>query len=373
MMKATPTLTLLLAAASLSLPACHKHDEHPHHEHQKIVTTSPLAKDVTITQQYVCLINSQKHIEVCAMEGGRLEEVPVKEGQVVKEKDLLFKILPVLYQTKLDAEKARVQSAQLKYNQTLKLFNEKVVSQQDVLLHAAELAEAMANQAKAEAEVGFTEVRAPFPGIVDRQERQLGSVIKEGEVLTSLSDNRVMWVRFNVPEKRYFEYMTAWGNNKKGSQIELTGAQIDLMLADGTMFKHSAGQLVTVEGKFNRETGNISFRADFPNPEGLLRQGQTGTIMIRRKLKDAVVIPQRATFEILDKRYVWVVGTDHKVHQREIAVEYELDDVFVLKSGVGVDDRIVFEGVRQVHENDEVECVHCKPETALANQKFPAE
>jgi len=372
-MKATPTLTLGLALVSLSLPACHKHDEHSHHEHQTIVATSPLAKDVTITQQYVCLINSQKHIEVCAMEGGRLEEVPVKEGQVVKEGDLLFKLLPVLYQSKLDAEKAKVQAAQLKYNQTLKLFNEKVVSQQDVLLHGAELAEAVANQAKAEAEVGFTEVRAAFPGIVDRQEKQLGSVIKEGEILTSLSDNRVMWVRFNVPEKRYFEYMTLWGKNKKGSQIELADAQIELMLADGSMFKNSAGKLVTVEGKFNRETGNISFRADFPNPEGLLRQGQTGTILIKRKLKDAIVIPQRATFEILDKRYVWVVGKDHKVHQRAIAVEHEMDDIFVIKSGIDVNDRIVFEGVRQVHENDEVECEYCKPETALSNQKFPAE
>jgi len=248
-----------------------------------------------------------------------------------------------------------------------------VVSEQEVQIIAAELAEATANRSKAETEVNWTEIRAAFDGIVDRQEKQLGSVIKEGEILTNLSDNRVMWVRFNVPEKRYFEFMALWGHNKKGPQIELDDATIELLLASGSKFKHSPGKLVTIEGKFNRETGNISMRADFPNPEGLLRHGQTGTILIHRKLKNALVIPQRATFEILDKRYVYVIGEDEVVHQRLITIEQEMDDIFVVKSGLEESDKIVLEGTRQVHDGEKSEYEFRKSVDALKNQKNHAE
>ena len=94
-----------------------------HQEHQKIVVTSPKAKDVTITQQYVCQIHSQRHIEVRALESGYLEEIPVKEGQAVKKGDVMFKIVPILYQAKLDAEMAEAKLAELEFNNTKKLFD----------------------------------------------------------------------------------------------------------------------------------------------------------------------------------------------------------------------------------------------------------
>ena len=96
------------------------------------------------------------------------------------------------------------------------------------------------------------------------------------------------------------------------------------MLANGSKFQQ-IGKIGAIEAKFNNETGNIPFRADFPNPDRLLRHGQTGTVLINRTLKNAIVIPQRATFEILDKRYVYVVDKDDVVHQREIVIQNELD------------------------------------------------
>ena len=93
------------------------------------------------------------------------------------------------------------------------------------------------------------------------------------------------------------------------------------------------GKLGTIDADFNNQTGNIPFRADFPNPDRLLRHGQTGTVVIRRVLNDAIVIPQRATFEVLDKRYVYVVDKDDVVHQREIVIQNELEDLFVVKQG----------------------------------------
>ena len=130
-MKVSPILAIILALISLSLPACNMHEEE-HHEAHKIVATSPQSKAVTLTQQYVCQIHSQRHIKVRALEMGYLEAIPVKEGQQVKEGDLLFKVRPILYQAKLDAEKAEAKLAQLEFNYTKKLFEDKVVSQNEV-------------------------------------------------------------------------------------------------------------------------------------------------------------------------------------------------------------------------------------------------
>lgn len=365
MAKISRVLAFIVAMISLSLPACQRLEGQPPSEHAKIVVTSPLAKDVIITQQYVCQIHSQRNIKVCALANGYLDEVHVNEGQAVKKGDLMFKILPTFYQARLDAEQAEAKLAELELKNTERLLKDNVVSPNEVALFEAKLAKAQAKAKLAQAELSFTSVRAPFDGIVDRQHQQLGSLIKEGEVLTTLSDNSVMWVYFNVPESRYLEDMTAPGQHKEDRKIEL-------VLANGSRFQEPAISL-RIEAQFNNETGNISYRADFPNPYGLLRHGQTGNVLIHRTMKNAVVIPQRATFEILDKRYVYVVGEDDMVHQREIVVQNELDDIFVIKSGLEVTDKIVLEGVRQVRDDEKVEYEFRKPEDALKNLKHHAE
>lgn len=329
------------------------------------MVTSPQAKDVIVTQQYVCQIHSQRHINIRALENGYLEEIPVKEGQAVKKGDVMFKVVPTLYQAKLDAELAEAQLAQLEFNNTKKLFEDKVVSIQEVALQQARLDKAKAKAKLAAAELNFATIRAPFDGIVDRLQEQHGSLIKEGDILTTLSDNSLMWVYFNVPEARYLDYMTGVDQNKESRQIEL-------VLANGSKFQQT-GKIGAIEAKFNNETGTIPFRADIPNPRRLLRHGQTGNVLIRRTLNNAIVIPQRATFEILDKRYVYLVDTDDVVHQREIVIQHEMDDIFVIKEGLGVNDRIVLEGVRQVRDGEKVEYEFRKPEEALANQKNHAE
>jgi len=368
-------MTAFVVGRLQSLFHKHKEEEEAQQELQKLVVTSPKAKSVIITQQYVCQIRSQRYIEIRALENGYLEAIPVKEGQAVKTGEVMFKVRPILYQAKLDAEVAEAQLAQLEFNNTKKLFEDKnkVVSQNEVALFQAKLAKAEAKKKLAEAELNFATVRAPFDGIVDRLHEQQGSLIKEGDILTTLSDNSVMWVYFNVREARYLEYMAGAGKVNQNQQLKLLDSRIELVLADGSKFNQSAGDTVTIEGKFNNETGNIPFRADFPNPDRLLRHGQTGNILIHQTLKNAIVIPQRATFEILDKRYVYVVGEDHVVHQRPITIEYEMDDIFIIKSGIGVNDKIVLEGVRQVHEGQTVKYEFRKPEEALANQKNHAE
>jgi membrane fusion protein (multidrug efflux system) len=323
----------------------------------KVVATGPQVRDVVVTQRYPCQIRSQRHITVRAWQSGYLETVPVKEGQAVKKGDVLFKVSPNLYQAKLDAQLAEVKVAQIELENTRKLFNQKKVAEQQVALFEARLKRAQAVAKLAEAELNFATVRAPFDGLVGPLKQQEGSFVKEGDVLTTLSDNSVMWVYFHVPEGRYLEYVARPGKDKEG--------KIELVLADESKFKQ-AGKIGAIEADFKNETGNIPFRADFPNPRGVLRHGMTGSVLIHRTLKNATVIPQRATFEVLDRRYVYVVGKDGVVHQREIVVQTEVDDIFVLKKGLELTDKIVLEGVRLIHDGDKVEYEFRKPEESRA-------
>jgi membrane fusion protein, multidrug efflux system len=284
----------------------------------------------------------------------------------------LFEIRPVLYKARWEAEVAERDLAQLELDYTKTLAAKKGVSQKEVQLYKAKLAKAQAKADLAKAELDFTQVTAPFDGIIDRLKTQQGSLVKEGDILTTLSDNKVMWVYFNVTEKRYLEYMAELGPNKLSLDVVL-------MLANHSKFPHlgkidPAQNIGAIEANFNNETGNIAFRADFPNPDRLLRHGQTGTVIINRPLKGAIVIPQRATFENLAKRYVYVVDKDDVVHQREIVIDHELEDIYVIEKGIlDVGDKIILEGIRQVREGEKVEYEFRDPVEVMANQKNHAE
>jgi membrane fusion protein (multidrug efflux system) len=359
---------IVLSLMALSLSACNRQTEEVEHEAHKILSTCPQVMPVTITQQYVCRIHSKRHIKIRALETGYLEEIPVKEGQEVKKDELLFSVVPVLYQARAEAEIAEANVAQMEFNYTKKLFEDNVVSKNEVALHQAKLSKAQAKAKLAVAELEFAKVKSPFDGIIDRLQHQQGSLVQEGEILTTLSDNSVMWVYFNVREARYLEYMADMKANRDDMRIEL-------VLANGETFEHAGeiGKISAVEADFNIETGNIPFRVDFPNPDRLLRHGQTGTILIHRVLNDAVVIPQRATFEVLDKQYVFVVDKDDVAHQREIVVQNVLEDLYVIKDGVGQEDKIVLEGIRQVRDGDKVEYEDRPADQVAANLKYHAE
>jgi membrane fusion protein (multidrug efflux system) len=417
-MKVLPILAVLLALIPLFLSGCQARvadGEQPHHEHpeqegheehpkHRVIVTSPKVKDVVLTQEYVCQIHSRQHIEVRALVGGYLQEINIREGQRVKKGYVMFKILPVLYEAELNAREAELQAAKIKLIQSKQLYQKNFVSQVDVALKTAEVANAEAQMKLAQARLKFTDVKAPFDGIVDHQYEQLGSLIEEGDVLTTLSDNSVMWVYFNVPEAQYLEYMADLKKEQGQDQVQDDGLdgreavagndvdydgdaggindphgylgpvhkEIDLVLASGNKFPH-AGKIGAIEAQFNNMTGNIHFRADFPNPEGLLRHGQSGTLLIHRTLKNATVIPRRATFEVLDRRYVYVVGKDDVVHPRELVVQNELDDIYVIKKGLEAGDKFVLEGVRHLRDGDKVEYEFLKPEASPGPRKVDEE
>lgn len=319
------TLVILKMAVILLITSCNK--EQKHEEHETFIVTSPIKKDTSSNSAYVCQIHAIQHIEVRALEKGYLQACYVDEGQMVKKGQLMFQILPSLYKAEAKKSAAEVQFAEIEYLNTKSLADSNIVSPNELALAQAKYDKAKAELELANVHLGFTQIKAPFDGIVGRFHVRIGSLLDEGDLLTELSDNRQSWIYFNVPEAEYLNYST---------KIDKDNLQkVSLLMANSQLFPHQ-GVIETIESDFNNETGNIAFRATFPNPDGLLRHGGTGNILVPTTHKDALIIPQKCTFEILDKKYVFVVGKDGVVTSREIEIAQELPHIYLIASGISV-------------------------------------
>lgn len=332
---------------NLSLFVSCTHPTHEQHEETRFKVTSPVKMDTLIYREYVSQIRSIQHIELRTMEKGYLQNIYVDEGQFVKKGQLLFKIMPTINEAEVLKAKAEVSFAETEFLNTKSLADSNIVSKNELALARAKLEKAKAELALAQAHLGFTDIKAPFDGIIGRfHEVRLGSLVDEGELLTTLSDNSQMWVYFNVQEAEYLEYAT---RAKKEGFL-----RVKLKLANNELFEND-GVVETIEADFNNETGNIAFRATFKNPRGLLRNGETGNVFVPVDLKNAILIPQKSTFEILDKKYVFVVDENGTVSSREITTGSEIPHIYQVISGLNEKDRIIFEGLRKVKNGQKIE------------------
>lgn len=355
---------LVSLCALLCHTSCKSNKEEVKEEKTKFLVTNPVLKDTTLIKEYVAQIHSIQHIELRAQERGYLQKIYVGEGQAVKKGQLLFKIMPNLYEAELQKTKAEVSFAQIEYANTKKLADGNIVSPNELAMAKAKLEKAKAEMSLSQVHLQFTEIRAPFDGIIDRFHVRQGSLIAEGDLLTELSDNSAMWVYYNVPEAEYLDYQE---KANKGYKMK-----VKLKMANNEIFENT-GIVETIEADFNNETGNISFRATFPNPKGLLRHGETGNIDATVPYKNALLIPQKATFEVLEKKYVYVMDKNNTIHSREIKILAELPYIFIVSEGLSVGDKILLEGLRQVQENEKIDFKFEKPEYVMSHLHLYAE
>jgi membrane fusion protein, multidrug efflux system len=333
-------------------------------EKTKFLVTSPLIKDTLITKEYVSQIRAISHIEIRALEKGYLQKIFVDEGQHIKKGQMMFQIMPVLYQAELQKAQAEASFAEIEYQNTRKLAQSNIVAPNELAMAKAKLNKAKAEVSLAQVHLGFTQIKAPFDGIMDHFQVRLGSLVDEGDLLTTLSDNSQMWVYFNVPEAEYLDYKTSLKNNNN--------TKVKLLMANQQVFEYP-GVVQTIEADFNNETGNIAFRAVFPNPKGLLRHGETGNILMEVPMRNALLIPQKATFEVLDKKYVYVVDKDNVIRSREISVAAELPHIFVVQKGLTPKDKILLEGLRLVREKEKINPKFLEPQVAMSGLNLYAE
>jgi len=349
---------VLLFSIVVGFAACTSPEENKT-EAGKFPVTSPLSMDTTYTIEYVAEIQSLQNVEIRAKIKGYIEKIYVDEGRPVKAGQTLFSISNKEFNQELLKAKAILKTAVAEAKTAeLELQNVKTLSDKNIVSKTelekaqanldaanARIDEAKANEATANINLSFSEIKAPFDGTINLIPFKTGSLIDEGTLLTKLSNNKEVFAYFNVSEKEYLGYTTQKENEEKNN--------ITLLLANGQAHKYK-GAVETIEGEFDRNTGNIAFRAKFPNPDLLLKHGSSGKVQLTNDIKNALIIPQKSTYEIQDKFYVFVVDANNVVKQRNIVIKQRLPHLYVIESGLAASDKIIYEGIQNVKEGDKI-------------------
>lgn len=326
-------------------------------EQEVYPVTSPMMTDTVYESEYVADIQSVRHVQIMARVGGFVERIHVDEGQLVKAGQVLFSIGSKPYEANLlkstanlKSVKADAKTALVELQNVKRLVEKGIVAQTELEMAQAKLEaleakieEARSEVDNAELNLAYTSVRAPFDGIIDRIPNKEGSLIEEGTLLTTISDNSTVLAYFNMSESEYLDLVAAGE--------DFSSKEIGLEMANGKPYHHQ-GIINTVEGEIEKSTGNIAFRAVFPNPDLLLRHGASGKVLVRRELKNALLIPQKSTFEIQDKTYVFVVDKNNTVQRRAIDIKLRMSQFYVVESGLIASDQLIYEGIQLIQDGD---------------------
>ncbi len=343
--------------AIASLVACKAKKEEEKEVTGKYTVTSPMVMDTTVTKEYIAQIQSIQNIEIRAQVKGYLEEINVDEGKYVSAGQVLFNIMPKAYEAEVLKQKAEVKNAEIELTNTKNLADKNIVAKAELAMAQAKLDKEKAELSKAELELSFTKIKAPFAGVIDRIKFKKGSLIDEGGLLTTLSNNKDVYAYFNVSEIEYLDFKTKKVDDKQ---------KVTLILANGDEHKYK-GEIETIEAEFDNETGNIAFRAKFPNPDALLKHGETGKVRLTLPLKNALVIPQKCTYELQDKIYVYVVDKDNKIKSRNIVIKQKLSNLYVINSGLESTDKILLDGLQSAKEDEKIEAEFVPAKEVIAN------
>lgn len=319
--------------------------------------TSPIKIDTTLSTDYVAEINAVQNVEIRARIKGYLDKIFIDEGKYVKQGQLLFTI----HNPELNEEIAKAsavlksiiseqKAAEIELGNVKRLVEKNVVSNTElkaaenkVEMMKAKVEEAKANEAFAKIQLSYTQIKAPFSGIVNRIPNKIGSLIEDGTLLTNISNNGEVFAYFDVSEKEYLNYMANFKENAQNS------SNVTLVLANGEEHPFK-GKIETTEGEIDQSTGNIAFRARFNNPEKVLKHGASGKVRLLKNYKNALIIPQKATFEIQDRMYVYVLDNKNQVKTKAITSKHRMPHYYIVESGLDEGDKIIYEGVQNIKD-----------------------
>lgn len=315
-------------------------------------------QDTVVEVQYVADIHAQTYVEIRARQGGMLEAILVDEGQSVKAGQPLFKLTSTELEAQVASAKAAVLLAQaelskarLEHKRVKGLVDNKVVTATELELAEAALQiakaqveDATANLKAAEAQLSYTTIKAPFSGKLNRFALKMGAMVKDGDLLTTLSDAGSILAYFNISEKDYLK-------NRKSIAAggSIIPRKVQLVLADGSLHKQS-GTVEITETEFDAGTGALALRARFPNPDGLLKHRSTGQVRLELDQNDVFLIPQKAVQELQDKYFVYVVGADQLLRMQTFKPVARVGSFYVVSEGLEVGQTIVAEGMQSVRE-----------------------
>jgi len=319
--------------------------------------------DTIIYNEYVADIQAVKNVEVRSRLSGFLEKIYVEEGSQVTAGQVLFKINDEEYKADLSKAEAVLNNAiadaktvELEQQRTRTLVKNNIVSKTDLELAGAKLKAAQSRVAEArsvlqfaKSRLGYTLVRAPFSGRIDRIPLKAGSLLEEGSLLTSVSDLSAVNVYFSISEKEYLGIAADSGYARNGFK-----KKVKLSLANGQAYPYP-GDATFAESEFASQTGTISLKARFPNPNRLLKHGASGKISVPVETGEILVVHQKSVFEIQDRTYVYVLGAGNKVKMTPFSAGQRVGHYYTVSSGLTKDDKVVFEGTQSLRDGVQID------------------
>ena len=363
------TKILLIAVLTVVLASCGggKGGGKPNFGDNEYAVRTVQGQNADLQTTYPATIKGVQDVEIRPKVSGFITKLCVKEGQQVKAGQLLFVIDNVTYaaavrqaRAAVNAAKAQLNTARLTYNNSQKLFKNNVIGSYELQSSknamesaAAQLAQAEAAYVSAKQNLDFCFVSSPANGVVGDLPYRVGALVSASsqQPLTTVSNNSTMQVYFSMTEKDLLDMTkTAGGINAAISSYPA----VKLQLADGSIYNHP-GKVATVSGVIDPTTGSVSMRADFPNPERVLKSGASGSIVVPHTATSAVIVPQDAVVEVQDKHFVYVVGKDNKVKYTPVEINSQNDGKnYIITSGLHIGDRFVVNGVSSLQDGMEI-------------------
>ncbi len=324
----------------------------------------------TLYKEYPATLQGIQTVEIRPKIAGYIEKIHVDEGAHVRKGQTLFTLDAKDIQAQVRSAEAQVtvaeaavNNARINFNKTKPLVEKNIVStfnleSAEASLQSAEaqLAQARANLANAEATLQYTIISSPTDGTIGIFPYRVGSLVSSAVTLplTSISNTSSMYAYFSMNEKEFLSLI----KDRKGKNLQEKLSHVPgvaLILADNTLY-NIPGKIETASGLVDQQTGSVNIRATFPNTDGFLQSGSSGKVRLYQHISNALLIPQKAAYELQGKHFVYLVGQDNKVKNTEVGIlASNLKDLYVVTSGLKVGDRIVIEGIATLRNDTPIQ------------------
>lgn len=356
-----------LGMALLTLTACGSSSQQMPEASNDYAVQTVQTTEASLNTSYPATIKGVQDIEIRPKIAGHITKVLVDEGDFVTAGQPLFLIDAVQYQAAVKSAKAaiavvkaNISTQQLTVNNKKQLLEKKIISQYDYDIAAntlksyeAQLAQSQAALVEAENNLSYCTVKSPANGVVGTIPYRVGSLVSSSsaEALTTVSNISNVYVYFSMTEKQLLSLTKESGGITKAMAAM---PAITLVMADGTQYNET-GKVTAISGVIDQSTGAVQMRATFNNAGHILRSGGTGSVLIPTHSNNAILIPQKSTYEIQNKKFVYVLGSDNTVSSREIEVLSQNDGTnYVVISGLRAGERIVVDGVNQLKNGQKI-------------------
>lgn len=326
-----------------------------------VITIEP--QSITLNSKYPATIEGEQNIEIRPKVDGFIEKIYVDEGATVRKGQPLFLINAPQYEQGVRSARAAIQiaeagvnSAQMEVNKIRPLVDKKIISsyqlegaQFNLESQQAQLARAKADLVNATTNLGYTQITSPVNGVIGTLPYKIGSLVSSNTQLTVVSNITNIYAYFSINEKEVLELAGQFNGPSTNASLAAM-PPVSLILANGVNYAYP-GKIETTSGLINTATGSISVRANFPNPESTIRSGSSGVVTIPVTYESAIVIPQKSTYEIQGKRFVYNLQDDGSVVSKPITVLRNNDGQFyIVTEGLTVGDKIAMEGLATLRD-----------------------